>query len=138
MLESAALQAARKGRTALETFQRAHPEDTLDFRDVDFRNPQNEHIQFSDFEFVLGVDFQGAKFGNTPIPFQVHGHPSGRGSSEGAALFQKTIFHKHALFAKAEFGNDSRFDDTIFKADAVFGGAEFGNTYRKGSSLLLT
>lgn len=126
MSESAALQAARKGCAALEAFQRAHPEDTLDFRGVDFRDPQNEHIQFSDFEFLIGVDFQGAKFGNTPIQFQVHGHPAGRGSPKGAALFQKAVFHSGVSFANAIFGDQARFDDSLFKVGANFSETTFG------------
>jgi pentapeptide repeat protein len=138
MSESAALQAARKGPVALEAFQRAHPKDTLDFSGVDFCDPQNEHIQFSDFEFLLEVDFKETKFGNTPVPFQVHGHPSGRGSSKGAALFQKTVFHRNVSFANATFGNEVRFDDSVFEAGACFAKTTFGEAARLSRAVFQT
>jgi hypothetical protein len=93
MSESPALQAARQGRAALEAFQRANPGSTLDFRGVDFRDPQNECIDFSGFEFLLDVDFGEAEFGDTPTPWQVHGYrpPGGPGPVRGAALFHEAM-----------------------------------------------
>jgi hypothetical protein len=120
MSESTALLVARQGRAALEAFQRANPGSTFDFRGVDFRDPQNECIDFSGFEFRLDADFDEATFGDTPIPWQVYGHPAGRGSPKGAALFQKTVFHGHASFGYACFGREARFDDSIFKLGANF------------------
>jgi uncharacterized protein YjbI with pentapeptide repeats len=138
MSESATLQAARKGRAALEAFQRAHPESTLDFRGVDFRDPQNERMEFSDFAFLLEVDFRGAKFGHTPVPFQVHGDPSGRGSPKGAALFQKTVFHKAVAFENATFGNEARFDDSLFKVGASFSETTFGENAKFSRAVFQT
>jgi hypothetical protein len=119
MSESTALREARKGRAALEAFQRANPESTLDFRDVDFRDPQNEDIEFSGFEFLLDVDFSRAKFGDTDR------YPNGLG--RGAALFQKAVFNTRASFDHASFGFGARFDDSIFKRDADFVEATFAD-----------
>ncbi len=122
MPESAALLAARQGRAALEAFQRANPGSTLDFRGVDFRDPQNECIEFSGFEFLLDVDFGEAEFGDTPDPWRVHGYrpPIGPGPVRGAALFHKAVFNGHALFARASFGEGARFDGSAFKQGASF------------------
>jgi hypothetical protein len=114
MSESTALLAARQGRAALEAFQRANPGSTLDFRDVDFRDPQNECIDFSGFEFLLDVDFGGAKFG------QIHHSRSGGGTVRGRARFQKSVFHGRASFAGASFGYEAKFGDSIFKQGANF------------------
>jgi uncharacterized protein YjbI with pentapeptide repeats len=122
MSESPALQSARKGRAALEAFQRANPSSTLDFRGVDFRDPQNECIEFSGFEFLLDVDFGEAEFGDTPDPWRFGAchSPSGRGAVRGAALFQEAVFNGHALFARASFGNGARFDGSVFRQGASF------------------
>jgi hypothetical protein len=132
MSESTALLAARQGRAALEAFQRANPGSTLDFGDVDFRDPQNEHIEFSGFEFLLDVDFSRAKFGDTPIPWRVHGYrpPTGPGPVLGAALFQKSVFHGRASFDHASFGLEARFDDSIFKVAANFVETNFAGDAR--------
>lgn len=131
MPESSALLIARKGRAALEAFQRANPGTTLDFSGVDFRDPQNEHIEFSEFEFLSDVDFSRAKWGDTPIPWQVHGYkpPTGPGPVRGAALFQKAVFHGRASFDHATFGEQARFDDAVFKL-----GANFSETAFSGSA----
>ena len=144
MSESAALQAARKGCAVLEAFQRAHPEDTLDFSGVDFRTPENEHIIFSDFHFMLPTNFEGATFGDTPVPFRVHGVAvpnlaalsqnlvgfevvvGAPGSPKGAALFQNTAFEKDAQFSNATFGSNARFDGAIFKGIVNFTSVTFG------------
>ncbi|WP_084539965.1 pentapeptide repeat-containing protein [Azorhizobium doebereinerae] len=141
MSASEVLQAARKGRAELEAFQRSHPDDTLDFSGVDFRAPENEHITFSDFHFLLPVIFEGATFGDTPVPFQVHGAALGApGSPKGAALFQNTVFERRAQFSKAKFGSNARFDGAIFKdivnfVDVTFGeGARFSRAIFQSSS----
>ena len=127
MPESAALQAARKGSVALEAFQSAYPEDTLDFSGVDFRTPENEHINFSDFHFLLPANFEGATFGDTPIPFQIHGASAGApGLPKGAALFQNTVFEKDAQFSHSTFGSNARFDGAIFKSIVNFVDVTFG------------
>lgn len=131
MSESAALQAARKGSAALEAFQRAHPDDTLDFSGVDFRTPENEHITFSDFHFLLPANFEGATFGDTPVPFQVYGAAAGApGSPKGAALFQNAVFDRDAQFSRATFGHRARFDGAIFNGIVNFVDVSFGEGVR--------
>lgn len=148
MSESAALQAARKGSAALKAFQRAHPDDTLDFSGVDFRTPENEHITFSDFHFLLPTNFEGAIFGDTPVPFQVYGAAvpnlaalsenlvgfaivvGAPGSPKGAALFQNTVFDRDAQFSHATFGKEARFDCAIFRAIVNFTDVTFGESVR--------
>jgi len=148
MSESEALQAARKGRAALEDFQRSHPDDTLDFRGVDFRTTENEHITFSDFHFLVPTNFEGATFGDTPVPFQVYGVAvpnlaalsdnlvgfrivvGAPGSPKGAALFQNTVFEKEAQFSHATFGDRARFDGAIFKGLVNFVDVTFGEGVR--------
>jgi len=122
MPESAAVLAARQGRAALDALQRANPGSTLDFRGVDFLDPQNECIEFFGFDFLVDVDFGEAKFGDTPDPWKIGGYhpPSGPGPVRGAALFQKAVFHGHALFTRASFGDGSRFDGSTFKQGASF------------------
>jgi hypothetical protein len=140
MPESTALHAARQGRAALEAFQRANPGSTLDFRDVDFRDPQNECIEFSGFEFLLDVDFSRATFGDTPIPWRVHGYrpPTGPGPVRGAALFQKAVFHGRASFDHAAFGDEARFDDSIFKLGANFVETNFANNAKFSGAVFKT
>jgi uncharacterized protein YjbI with pentapeptide repeats len=138
--ESEALRAARKGQAVLEAFQRSHPDETIDFSGIDFRTPENEHIKFCGFEFLLQVNFEDATFGDTPVPFHIHGYPSGSGSPKGAALFQNTVFHREVAFSRATFGNDARFDGAVFKSivnfvETTFGaGARFSRAVFQASS----
>lgn len=130
MSESEALRAARKGQAVLEAFQRSRADGVLDFSGVDFRIPENEHINFSGFTFRKKVSFERSIFGDTPVTFQVYGYPANRGSPKGAALFQNTVFHRDAQFSGATFGNDARFDGATFNDIVNFVGTTFGNTAR--------
>ncbi len=118
---SKALEAARSGMSALEAYQKTNPDDELDFEGIDFRDPQNAHIDFSGFEFLSKINFRKAIFGDSLVTWPKPGFRLLKGP-----LFSKCVFHKGAIFADARFGSGARFDDVIFKADAVFGGAEFG------------
>ena len=74
---------------------------------------------------------EGAIFGDTPVPFQVHGAAVGApGSPKGAALFQNTVFDRDTQFSNATFGNCARFDGAIFKGTVNFVDVTFGGGVR--------
>lgn len=125
MTHTTALDAIRDGPAALSAFQSANPGTILDFSNVDFREPENASIRFSDLEFLLEVTFEGAIFGDTPIPHQVHGYPPGRGATMGCALFQNSVFYKGASFTRVNFGANARFDGCVFREGASFFEANF-------------
>lgn len=135
---SKVLESARSGIKALEAHQDANPEDELDFEGVDFRDPNNAHIDFSGFEFRARVNFRKSTFGVTPIPFRPHGYPRRAGTPEGGACFTGAVFHKHAIFADCVFGDGAQFGDVIWKENAVFGGATFGDNANFSRAVIKT
>lgn len=127
---SMALEAARSSLSALEALQKSNPDEELDFKGVDFRDPANAHIDFSGFEFRSNANFREAVFGETAIPFRPNGYPRRAGTPESGACFTEAVFHGNAIFAGAQLGDYAQFGGVVWKADAVFGGA----TFREGAN----
>lgn len=120
------LRIARAGKSAWDSWRRAHPSDRADFSETDFTVGENRDIVFAGFEFEGDADFSNSIFGDTPIPYQIHGTGL-RGSPNGAALFDGVVFRKPANFRSARFGRNARFDKAIFESGADFTDAQFLN-----------
>ncbi|NGZ11201.1 MAG: pentapeptide repeat-containing protein [Nitrospira sp. LK70] len=120
------LRIVRAGKTAWDSWRRTHPSERADFSETDFTVGENRDIVFSGFEFEGDADFSHTIFGNTPIPYQIHG-TGHRGSPDGAALFDGVVFHKDANFRYAQFGHNARFDKTVFESRADFTNTRFLN-----------
>jgi uncharacterized protein YjbI with pentapeptide repeats len=120
------LRVAREGKSAWDSWRRAHPSERADFSGTDFTIGENRGIVFSGFEFDGGADFSETTFGDTPIPYQIHG-TGRRDSPNGAALFDGAVFRYEACFRRARFGHQARFDGTIFEKTADFTDARFLN-----------
>ncbi|MDR4474961.1 MAG: hypothetical protein R3B11_03015 [Nitrospira sp.] len=87
------LRIARAGKSAWDSWRRAHPSESTDFSGTDFTVRENRDIVFSGFEFEGDADFRNTIFGDTPGPYR-KGCPYPSGSPGGAALFDALYFAK--------------------------------------------
>jgi len=120
------LRVARAGKSAWDSWRRAHPSERADFSGTDFTVGENRDIAFSGFEFEGDVDFSDTIFGDTPGPYH-KGCPYRSGSPGAAALFDGAVFRKAANFRSARFGHNARFDKAVFESGADFTNARFLN-----------
>src|SRR5438034_8342277 len=126
MADSKHLRIARDGKSAWDSWRRAHPSERADFSGTDFTVGDNRDIVFSGFEFEGGADFSDTIFGDTPIPYQKH-RTGARGSPNGAALFNGAVFREETCFRRARFGHQARFDGVVFEKAAEFTDSIFLN-----------
>jgi uncharacterized protein YjbI with pentapeptide repeats len=111
------LSLARRGREEWNKWRDENPEVEVTFEKVDFREPENATINFSDFKFGV-ANLSGVTFGGgaklSGATFAGYSNLSGATFGDGADL------------AGATFGDEVNLSGTTFGDWANFSGATFG------------